>query len=172
MRVESQRWRANFQCRPSLWYKWEFSQSSNFSNWWRVWKIINKIIAFTNLHILCNNSLFYTYLFSQVHSSADIIADFLFLLHYQNVHLLKDIFFSLLAKNIQCCFITFAKWICCILWETATIHKYWLLTGISSKLSWIDFKELFKSEVGMGKAKTIWLPLPNGNGNIINKKTD
>ena len=80
MRVESQRWRANFQCRPSLWYKWEFSQSSNFSNWWRVWKIINKIIAFTNSHIFCNNSLFYTYLFSHVHSSANIIANFLFLL--------------------------------------------------------------------------------------------
>jgi len=36
MSVESQRWRANFQCNPSLWYKWEFSQSSNFSSWWRV----------------------------------------------------------------------------------------------------------------------------------------
>ena len=38
MSVESQRCLANFQCKPNLWYKWEFSQSSNFSSWWRVWK--------------------------------------------------------------------------------------------------------------------------------------
>ena len=38
MSVESQRCLANFQCKPNLWYKWEFSQSSNFSSWWRFWK--------------------------------------------------------------------------------------------------------------------------------------
>ena len=46
MSVESQRCLANFQCKPSLWYKWEFSQSSNFSSWWRVWK--NICIIFEN----------------------------------------------------------------------------------------------------------------------------
>ena len=57
MRVESQRWRANFQCRPSLWYKWEFSQSSNFSNWWRVWKIKQFIIVIYKLCAIIHFSI-------------------------------------------------------------------------------------------------------------------
>ena len=139
MRVESQRWRANFQCKPSLWYKWEFSQSSNFSNWWRVWKIINKIIAFANLHILCNN--FYTYLFISIGTLICIYhCQFFVCSAYQNGHLHKDINYLTFGQNCSVFLIIFPKCICCILWEIETIHKYWLLTGISSKLSRINFK--------------------------------
>ena len=53
MSVESQRCLANFQCKPNLWYKWEFSQSSNFSSWWRVWKA--KMIIFL---IFANKKIF------------------------------------------------------------------------------------------------------------------